>query len=1340
MGDERERPPLPVGTIIDGNYSIIERTGRGGMADVYLAEELPTGRQVALKVMTEGAPRSEEAARFRREARALAGLKHDNIVAVHTMGLEPPDRHYLVMEYVEGETLAERVERRGPMSPATICHVVQQIANALAEAHEHRIVHRDLKPSNIMLTTVQDDDHVVKIIDFGIAKLLEKFGSMTHAGAFIGSPSYAAPEQAQRLGTVDERTDVYALGVIAYELVTSRRPHAGNDLDELLDAVVHQPPLRPSDARPDLHIPPSLDAALLHALAKAQNDRPPSALDFADELVSAIGEWARGTQDTEPGAPATLLSPARRSRAPSAPADPERAAERPDFATVVCMLLESDPLSAAAEPREQLECLRFIQAKVAQIAAEHGGRCGGAVSDHSVLLFEHSIAGDGTVQRALDAAIALRSFLEALRGNPIVPEWFRPTARIAVDSGRLAFANGEGVHGAGISGARRLAELPGPDVVRASYGVYRAVRGLFEMRPLGGDKGHVVLARKRTVLLRTSEIHGVPIEMIGRADEMDRLRGALGQAVLEMSPRVACLTGPPGIGKSRLAGELAKDVDERPGLTYLFESGRCTPGSGRPYEPFAQVIRSRCRIAEDDDAVMASLKLAHFVQGHLIEDRARFTEEDERLTRNLLSLVGLEPGGDASPRGSTAARRKHLFDAVAEYYRRFGAKYPILFVLEDFQWASDATRDLLAYLLEWLRGTPALFVVAERTSSPQTPVRPLSRDGREVTWIPLAALDPGRTRELAMHVLRRAVEPPAALIDRITELSAGIPRAIEETVMDLVDEGEIVVGDDRWYLRPPSAPRGVRLSDSMETLFAPGIRALEERERNVLSVASVVGNRFWPSMLIELAPDVVTPADVAALHRRGFFSPRNQIFLAGEPDYRISRVGDQAMLYGKLPRARLIELHRSAAAWLERRALGADVRLEALIASHFREAQMPERAMPYALHCAERALKVVAIADAVSHLTSYLEMLSAMRGSPERDRRVLGLSADLVQQLVLFGQLSDARSVAARARKDFAPGAADPVAWAKLAVWQGWEASRRGEFREALSFFEEALAGVDETASIQWIAATTGKASMMSNLEDSAGAGVLLSRLTAAFAQTEVTDDLARVLSAAHRVLGTAELRMGDLAAAERDYETARKMALSGNGPAELVDALNCFGLLHLKRGEMEAAERAAQAALAEAGHWDLLQHKAILLTNIGELEWRRGALSPAIGHLERAEGLHLYLDSSHGLAETYHVLGECQLALAEPAAAVRLAKLSLERAAKLEPPRYRANAEWLLARALHEQRARGDGSIPADDVLVHAKDALDAFELAGMSGEADQVRAFLTAHHRYPAEPTEQR
>lgn len=288
-----------IGRTLEGKYRIDAVLGEGGMGTVYRATRLLIGDTVALKILHSDTMRDPSAIeRFRREAQAAARLKHPNVVAIHDFGVGADDTVYLVMEFADGEDLRALIDRFGRLSPAVASELMDQLCSALDEAHQRNIVHRDLKPENILIRS-SPGGYRIKILDFGIAKLRDlstTSGGLTQAGTVVGTPFYMSPEQC-RGREVDPRSDIYALGVILYEMLTGSVPFEAKHSAEVVAQHVSELPTPPTMRNPA--IPPAVEAVVLRALQKRPEARQQSAGEFAKELSTAVRAAATPDQLTQ---------------------------------------------------------------------------------------------------------------------------------------------------------------------------------------------------------------------------------------------------------------------------------------------------------------------------------------------------------------------------------------------------------------------------------------------------------------------------------------------------------------------------------------------------------------------------------------------------------------------------------------------------------------------------------------------------------------------------------------------------------------------------------------------------------------------------------------------------------------------------------------------------------------------------------------------------------------------------------------------------------------------------------------------------------------------------------
>lgn len=297
---------MHVGDVIDGKYELVELIGEGGMGSVFEVRHRRIGRRLALKALH---PRfvesSEMVERFVREAQAAAAIGSEHIVEVTDAGVTPEGVHYLIMEYLEGQTLSEVLADEGPLEPRRAIDLVMQVCEGLEAAHQAGIIHRDLKPGNLVVTRRQDGSEWVKVVDFGVAKVRDALPTMatqtpelTGTTATLGTPYYMAPEQAWGSKRATARSDVYAAGVVLFELLTGARPFRADSYNELIVRIATEDPPSPRSVQPELS--EALEAVILKAMARDHDERYSSMGELAQALAAVTGTDAGGLGSTCP--------------------------------------------------------------------------------------------------------------------------------------------------------------------------------------------------------------------------------------------------------------------------------------------------------------------------------------------------------------------------------------------------------------------------------------------------------------------------------------------------------------------------------------------------------------------------------------------------------------------------------------------------------------------------------------------------------------------------------------------------------------------------------------------------------------------------------------------------------------------------------------------------------------------------------------------------------------------------------------------------------------------------------------------------------------------------------
>ena len=345
------KPASLVGQVV-GGYRLVTALRSGGMGTVYYAEHTVIGRRAAVKVLHPAIARDPQLiARFLVEARAANDIRHPNVVEITDLG-QSGDLHYIVMSFLEGETLGERLEREKVLDESTTIRIVRQIAAALAAAHDHGIVHRDLKPENIFLLNHPDYPDYVKVLDFGIAKLIgpqqANSPNNTMMGTVLGTPAYMSPEQCRGQAELDHRSDIYSIGVMLYEMLTGTVPFRRDSTADVLLAHIHDTPVSPFDLNPKLS--KHMGDAILRAIEKDPARRFASMRELRDAVENVVRPAKAA------GAPTVIEEETFEKREKR-----EASFVVGKLTDIILKRLDSDSLLVPAMPAIAVQCMRLLE-------------------------------------------------------------------------------------------------------------------------------------------------------------------------------------------------------------------------------------------------------------------------------------------------------------------------------------------------------------------------------------------------------------------------------------------------------------------------------------------------------------------------------------------------------------------------------------------------------------------------------------------------------------------------------------------------------------------------------------------------------------------------------------------------------------------------------------------------------------------------------------------------------------------------------------------------------------------------------------------------------------------
>ncbi|TKD05313.1 serine/threonine-protein kinase PknK [Polyangium fumosum] len=835
---------LSAGEVVAGRFEVEHLVARGGMGTVYRALDRAEGAAVALKLIPLPAEATDAASRFEREAALLDRVKHPRIVRSVARGFLDAGHAYLVMQWIDGEDLRCVIER-GPLAADDAQHVLACAAEALAAVHAEGIVHRDVKPANLRLRGGRSTD--VVLLDFGIARSMNATKRLTATGHLVGTPQYMAPEQLVEGGRIGPATDVFSLGCIFYECLTGKPPFDAEHVAGVLARILYDVPAPVRVVRP--------------ALPQAWEDLLASMLHRNDEQRPRDGAALRGLVAKLPALTAPETLPVS-----LVPAPPPGAGEQ----TLVTLVFATfDPPEGSDEAaRQALPRMGFDVEELAE------GSILAAVAARGMVTDQARIAARG--------ALYLREL--------------RPDARIGVVTGRALLGRTTRM-GEAIDRAKELLEGLRHD---AQEGVWldAVTAALLEPRFVTEDKANAtLLLAERPDEGAGRLLLGKPTPCVGREVELTELESLLGRAIEDGEPQGLLLLGPPGTGKSRLVGELARRIRGAYPETSLL-IGRGDPlTTGSPYGLLRDALRRHAGL----DAVEDPARAREVVIERLCEpvDAGKRRQVGEFLGE----LCGVPFPAEASPplwaaRNDALVMEEQIGQAFSTWMAATCAAQPVTLVLDDLQWGDALTVKLVRSLLRSPGQMPLFVFCLGRPETRELFPNVTSSRMYEMTLRPLRRR---AIERLVKAVLGEAVGP--ATVERIVKLSEGNALFLEELIR--------------------AAAQG-NMNEAPETVVAmlqARLAKVSAPERRLLRAASVVGETFWVGGVRRIVAawgardDVdgwlgrLVEEELVELHKESRFPRETQM------GFRHALVKDAA--YGLLTEADRQNAHLAAGAWLE---------------------------------------------------------------------------------------------------------------------------------------------------------------------------------------------------------------------------------------------------------------------------------------------------------------------------------------------------------------------------------------------------------------------------------------
>jgi eukaryotic-like serine/threonine-protein kinase len=861
------------GSVLADRFEVQDLVGRGGMSSVYRAIDRTSRAPVALKLL--GERYTHESERFNREAIALQGLRHPNIVRYVAHGKTREGTHYLAMEWIDGEDLSSRL-KNGPLTMSESVLLAARVASALAAAHERGIVHRDIKPSNIFLVEGRPDR--VKLLDFGIARFGDRDG-LTAPGVVFGTLGYMAPEQARGERFIDARADIFALGCVLYECITGKPLFMGAQPTAVLAKVVFEDAPRLKSVH--RNTPDALDRVLARMLAKVPASRPADARALAGE-IEGLSRAAAEAEDqpelsvrseaiteAEQRIVSVILTSVIQNRAP-----PSRESAMPlstqEHDATASRLLQ---IRAAVQPFDaQIELLRN-----GSLVATLVGK-----GDAGELVARAARCAFAIQKQAPDVPMVVATGRGVLAGRLPVGEVIDKAADL------LRAATG---------GGRMPSTPPGVTAVRVDVDAMTAalLDARFEVTRGAGDS--FVLRGEREQVEATRTLLGRETPCVGRDRELSLLRMYLDECVNEPIARTVLVTSPAGFGKSRVRYEFLRSVRTSHPEVDVWAARGDPIGAGSPFALVAQLLRHACGLRDGEPLDIRRQKLRDRVERNVAPKHAL------RVAQFLGEIVGARFPDEESLQLRAARQDPMLMgDQMQAAWEDFldaeTARKPLLLLLEDLHWGDLPSVQLIDAALRTLRERPLMVLSLARPEVHE--MFPRLWAGRGVQEIRLGELTRRASEKLVRDVLGDKLSAEA--VTKLVERAAGNAFYLEELIRAAA-EGPAD--------QPPL---------TVVAMVQARLERLEADARRVLRAASVFGQVFWRSGVMALLGG---EAQAAALDEwlnelveRETISRRAESKFPGEEEFifRHALVRDGA--YAMLTEADVRLGHQLAAQWL----------------------------------------------------------------------------------------------------------------------------------------------------------------------------------------------------------------------------------------------------------------------------------------------------------------------------------------------------------------------------------------------------------------------------------------
>lgn len=974
------------------HYRIIEKLDSGGMGIVYKAEDLSLKRTVALKFLPEEySSRIKNKERFITEAQLISSLQHQNVCTVHEIDQTPDGQLYICMDYYDGETLEKKLSRALPEIEA-ILDITIQIIEGISRAHHAGIVHSDLKPANIMIT----QDGTVKILDFGLSRLAGNI-DFKKAGKKSGTLNYLSPEQAQGKD-VDQQTDIWALGIILYEMCTGRLPFYNEYEAVIIYSILDKIPEPPSEFRND--IPIKLEEIIFRCLRKEKNERYLKVEDLLADL-----------EDVRNNLIEKHFNQNKKDRGI------KRETERRLVTIVSTEIDKSVGLQNNSDEEELADLMNIFFEIHEQVARKYNGTLRKISAYNFMIIIGFPEASEESPRQATNLAIDLHKRISGLKderkieGLGSIKSGIN-TGEVIADELSVEDRTEYSVLGKTVDFATQLKNLSEKGSIMVGPLTYRYAKPEFEFKPVsianpGNSDEHIIvyqLLSKRENLYRSGSGARRMIfsGIVGRDRELESLNNHLSE-LIKGRGSIVSIIGEAGIGKSRLIAEFRK-TELRDKVKWL-EGKALSTGRNLSFYPVIDLLRKFAGITEEDSEAIS------FEKSEILVKQIAPNATGE-IFPFIATLMGFSLDGEYAERLKgieDEALERLIIKNLKDFFVRSVESVPMVIIVEDLHWADISSISLLESLYRLAIKNKLLFINVLRPGYKETSDRILTtirnRYPDHNYEIGIEPLDPKQTDTLLYNLLKLKNLPPG-IGTKIKERTGGNPFFIEEVVRSMLDEGVIVMKQGSFRLSDKH--ERIVIPETITELLMARIDKLEENTRRLIKTAAVIGRNFFYKVLVEISDEkdkVSIDQILDRLKETQLILERKRM---AEVEYMFKHALVQEAVYSTLIAKQRKELHFKVAKAIEKVFHDRLTDFYGTLAFHYTLADDLTEAENYLTRAGEKALKSAASTEAISYYKDALAIYRRKYGRSTDPGKIAMLEKNIATALLNRGHFIDA--------------------------------------------------------------------------------------------------------------------------------------------------------------------------------------------------------------------------------------------------------------------------------------------------------------------------------------------